>query len=92
MSEKIEQLKNIIQNHAGIEASDKEKLIEAVARLNDQAAEHLLFLAESNPENLVRINQYFKAKAQAFATHDPEKIKAFLDQHYQELLDEARQE
>ncbi|NMC51763.1 hypothetical protein GYA54_03490 [Candidatus Kuenenbacteria bacterium] len=92
MSGKIEQLKNIIQNHAGIESSDKEKLIEAVAKLNDQAADYLIFLAENNPENLARINQYFKAKSEVFATQDPEKIKSFLDKHYRELLDEASQE
>lgn len=80
------ELKNIILSHQKLIDEDKQKLVNLVDGLSEDAKNYFLSLIKDEPENLMVINQYFKEKSTAFDTHDPKQIEDVLTKHYEQIL------
>ncbi|HPI67381.1 MAG TPA: hypothetical protein PKZ16_02470 [bacterium] len=86
MSDISQELKNIILNHPKLSEEDKQQLADLVDGLGEDARNYFWSLIKDEPENLMVINQYFKEKSAAFATHDPKQIEDVLTKHYEQIL------
>ncbi|HOY56222.1 MAG TPA: hypothetical protein PLH37_02245 [bacterium] len=91
MSDKINALKDLILNHPTLSMVDKEELVNRVESLSEEQLDFILPLVQEKSENLEKINEFFQAKKEVLASNDPEKIEAFLQEHYKKLWDEAQQ-
>ena len=91
MSDKISILKNLILNHPTLPVEDKEELAIRAESLSEEQVELILPLVEEAPENLEKINKYYKDRKEVLATNAPQKIEAFLVENYRKLWEEAQQ-
>jgi len=78
MNNIIFEIKTIIANNQELERADREKLSEIVEDLSPEVLLAFGKLLNDSPDNLVKINELFKAKKEALASGDLAKIDQII--------------
>lgn len=85
MSDKKQELKQMILDHQMLIPEDKDRLVSLVDGLEDSAIEFIYAFIFEDPENLVLINKLFKESQAIFSSGNFDQVKEMLARSYQEL-------
>lgn len=85
MSDKKQELKQMIADHQILTQEDKDKLLPLIDLLEDGAMEFIYAFIFEDPENLVLISNLFKESSDIFESGDFNRVKEMLARHYQQL-------
>ncbi|HPA25885.1 MAG TPA: hypothetical protein PLK76_03965 [bacterium] len=85
MSDKKQDLKQMILDHQMLIPEDKDRLVSLVDGLEDSAIEFIYAFIFEDPENLVLINKLFKESQAIFSSGNFDQVKEMLARSYQEL-------
>jgi len=85
MSDKKQDLKQMILDHQMLIPEDKDRLVSLVDGLEDSAIEFIYAFIFEDPENLVLINKLFKESQAIFSSGNFNQVKEMLARSYQEL-------